>query len=138
MGMVHSGFYGALFNGDEEQGRLFDDLVGSIRSADEGKAKAIYLTGSRKPTFSACIAQSDVLHVGTMVPVTAACSPLLCGQDQLGLLAVAAAGPVHRPIRRPESSQAVRMPALRAGLTLAMSCGFRALSGSSAVPALCC
>lgn len=61
MGMVHSGFYGALFNGDEEQGRLFDDLVGCIRSADEGKAKAIYLTGSRKPTFSACIAQSDVL-----------------------------------------------------------------------------
>ncbi|CAL5223184.1 g5658 [Coccomyxa viridis] len=45
MGSVHSGFYGALFNGDEEQGRLFDDLVGSIRSADEGKAKAIYLTG---------------------------------------------------------------------------------------------
>ena len=50
MGSVHSGFYGALFNGDEEQGRLFDDLVGSIRSADEGKAKAIYLTGS--PAFS--------------------------------------------------------------------------------------
>ena len=46
MGSVHSGFYGALFNGDEEQGRLFDDLVGSIRSADEGKAKAIYLTGT--------------------------------------------------------------------------------------------
>ena len=45
MGSVHSGFYGALFNGDEEQGRLFDDLVGSIRDADEKKGKAIYLTG---------------------------------------------------------------------------------------------
>ena len=61
MGMVHSGFYGALFNGDEEQGRLFDDLVGSIRSADEGKAKAIYLTGSHSSTSSACIVQGNAL-----------------------------------------------------------------------------
>lgn len=52
MGSVHSGFYGALFNGDEEQGRLFDDLVGCIHSADEGKAKAIYLTGSHAPPSS--------------------------------------------------------------------------------------
>lgn len=50
MGSVHSGFYGALFNGDEEQGRLFDDLVGSIRDVDVGKAKAIYLTGDQQPT----------------------------------------------------------------------------------------
>ena len=47
MGSVHSGFYGALFNGDEEQGRLFDDLVGSIRSADGDQGKAIYLTGDQ-------------------------------------------------------------------------------------------
>ena len=58
MGSVHSGFYGALFNGDEEQGRLFDDLVGSIHSADEGKAKAIYLTGGRaSPQSSVCSSQ---------------------------------------------------------------------------------
>ena len=50
MGGVHSGFYGALFNGDEEQGRLFDDLVGSIRSADGGQGKAIYLTGDQSQT----------------------------------------------------------------------------------------
>ena len=51
MGRVHSGFYGALFNGDEEQGRLFDDLVGSIHSADAGKGKAIYLTGVSTSTM---------------------------------------------------------------------------------------
>ena len=50
MGSVHSGFYGALFNGDEEQGRLFDDLVGSIRDADKNKGKAIYLTGKHAAT----------------------------------------------------------------------------------------
>ena len=59
MGSVHSGFYNALFNGDEEQGRLFDDLVGCIRSADEGKAKAIYLTGSHRLHSFACSTTND-------------------------------------------------------------------------------
>ena len=65
MGRVHSGFYGALFNGDEEQGRLFDDLVGSIHSADAGKGKAIYLTGLSNGRDSAPCAFSGSLSGGT-------------------------------------------------------------------------
>ena len=74
MGSVHSGFYGALFNGDEEQGRLFDDLVGSIHSADEGKAKAIYLTGSRAPPSQLML---PCLHHGLLMALSGAQTGLL-------------------------------------------------------------
>ncbi len=75
MGSVHSGFYGALFNGDEEQGRLFDDLVGSIRSADEGKAKAIYLTGS--PALSISLIAQVLACLGDSVKAACKAQPLL-------------------------------------------------------------
>ena len=74
MGRVHSGFYGALFNGDEEQGRLFDDLVGSIHSADAGKGKAIYLTGmsySGKPAL--CPILGSLSGAATSFHLTIAC-----------------------------------------------------------------
>jgi hypothetical protein len=45
MGRVHDGFYSALFYEDEERGPLFDDLIAALRAADEGRQKAIYLTG---------------------------------------------------------------------------------------------
>ena len=93
MGRVHSGFYGALFNGDEEQGRLFDDLVGSIHSADAGKGKAIYLTGvsyGRRPALCpvpaslsggvTCRHLSMACHVARLHPqltCLTSCSPLM-------------------------------------------------------------
>ena len=72
MSSVHSGFYNALFSGDEEQGRLFDDLVGCIRSADEGKAKAIYLTGSHTLPSFACFCPVLLSDTCIIDPVMAA------------------------------------------------------------------